>query len=391
MLDKNDCSKSAIIVGGANGVGLSLALCLAKVKQHVYVLDKADPSMPLPKNCTFYPCNLLDMTHDGAINNIKALSQNEEIDTLFITAGFGRVACFDDLQHDEIAPLMGVNTTAIIQIIKLFYAKIKANQRFYTGFMGSIAGLVNSPMFSVYAASKAALFRFAESVNTELEAQGCKNRILNVSPGSIQGTKFDHGENNLQALEGLSMDILDQLYNTGQLYIPKYEETYKNVLEKYQADPSKFGQESYAYKQQSGRTSTRKTTIGYLSGTWDLFHVGHLNVLKNAKKHCDYLKVGVHADASHKGKVNFIPLEERKAILSAIKYVDEVVDAYKEDSDSWEKYGYDKLFVGSDYKGTDRFLKYEEFFKDKGVEIVFFPYTKGTSSTQIREHIKAGS
>lgn len=127
--------------------------------------------------------------------------------------------------------------------------------------------------------------------------------------------------------------------------------------------------------------------IGYLSGTFDLFHVGHLNLLRRAKDACDYLIVGINADASHKGKQTFIPFEERLEIVGAIKYVDKAVPACKEDSEAWEVWHYAKLFVGSDYKGSERFNRYEEYFADKGVEIVYFPYTQGTSSTQIRECI----
>ncbi len=129
-----------------------------------------------------------------------------------------------------------------------------------------------------------------------------------------------------------------------------------------------------------------KTVITY--GTFDLFHIGHLNLLRKAKGQCDYLIVGVHASGSWKGKETYIPFDDRKEIVAGCKYVDEVVDAYDEDSDAWFRYGYTKLFVGSDYKGTDRFLKYERYFKDKNVQIIYFPYTKGISSTQLRNKIK---
>ena len=112
-----------------------------------------------------------------------------------------------------------------------------------------------------------------------------------------------------------------------------------------------------------------------------------MNLLKRAKQQCDYLIVGVHDSGAWKGKETFIPLEERKAIVASCKYVDRVIDSMREDSDVWDVWHYDKLFVGSDYKGTERFNRYEEYFKDKGVEIVYFPYTQGTSSTQIRDAI----
>jgi len=164
------------------------------------------------------------------------------------------------------------------------------------------------------------------------------------------------------------------------------------VIRRSREDVQAFGLSSIEYKQKSGRLDTPtkpQLKIGYLSGTFDLFHIGHLNLLKRAKQYCDYLVVGVHADASHKGKTTYIPFEERKAIVESISYVDQVITSCKEDVDVYKKdiIKYDFLFVGSDYKGTERFNSYEEYFADKGVQIVYFPYTKGTSSTQLREAI----
>ena len=129
--------------------------------------------------------------------------------------------------------------------------------------------------------------------------------------------------------------------------------------------------------------------IGYTTGVYDLFHIGHLNLLKNAKSECDYLIVSVHKSGAWKGKETFISYEQRKAIVGAIKYVDEVADDFSEDSDAWEFYHYDKLFVGSDYKGSDRFKRYEKLLEGKA-KIVYFPYTSSVSSTQLRERIKNG-
>ena len=158
------------------------------------------------------------------------------------------------------------------------------------------------------------------------------------------------------------------------------------MIERYRADPHAFGLQSYAYKENSGRKQNRsQAVIGYLSGTFDLFHIGHLNLLRRAKQHCDYLIVGVHTSGKWKGKETFIPLEERKAIVAACRYVDKVVNACVEDSDAYALWHYDRLFVGSDYKGTERFRRYEEYFQDKGVQIIYFPYTTGTSSTELRQ------
>ena len=154
------------------------------------------------------------------------------------------------------------------------------------------------------------------------------------------------------------------------------------------ADPEKYGIESYDYKISTrGESSKPQIVIGYLSGTFDLFHIGHLNLLKRAKAMCDYLIVGVHKSGAWKGKETFIPFEERTEIVRNIKYVDQVIESFPEDSMAYDALHYDKLFVGSDYKGTERFNRYEEYFSDKGVEIVYFPYTQGTSSTKLRDAI----
>ena len=126
--------------------------------------------------------------------------------------------------------------------------------------------------------------------------------------------------------------------------------------------------------------------MGYLSGTFDLFHIGHLNLLKRAKAECDYLIVGVHRSGSWKGKETYIPFEERCKILESNRYVDRVVESPNEDSDAWNLFHYDKLFVGSDYEGTERFKRYEALLEGKA-QIIYFPYTKSTSSTQLRDAI----
>ena len=129
-------------------------------------------------------------------------------------------------------------------------------------------------------------------------------------------------------------------------------------------------------------------TTGYLSGTFDLFHIGHLNIIRRAKEMCGRLIVGVHETAAFKSGTTFIPFEERLDIIRACRYVDEAVTASDEDSTDWERFHFDILFVGSDYQGSERFRRYEEFFADKGVEIVYLPYTTTTSSSQIRELIR---
>jgi len=379
--------KKAVVIGGANGIGASVARQLINKGYHALILDKASPKEgELPsEGYTYMACNLLVANEEL----YKSLASDTEVEALVITAGYGRVADFEYIHTAEIQNMMQVNAVSTIKIIRHFYERIKDEKEFYTAVMGSIAGLVSSPAFSVYAASKAAVCRFIESVNVELEVAGCKNCILNVSPGSIKGTKFHGGENDPSLTEGLAAEIVEKmLARFDWLYIPEYDEIYKGVIERYKKDPYAFGVESYEYKKSAGRIANKKgVRIGYLSGTFDLFHMGHLNLLKRAKDNCDYLIVGVHPDASHKGKSTFIPFEERKAVVGGCRYVDRVVQSFPEDCDAWDAYRYDVLFVGSDYKGTERFKRYEEYFSDKGVDIVYFDYTQGTSSTQIRERI----
>lgn len=135
-----------------------------------------------------------------------------------------------------------------------------------------------------------------------------------------------------------------------------------------------------------------KMIIGYTTGVYDMFHIGHLNVIKHAKEQCDYLIVGVSVDElvqKEKNKTPIIPYEERAAIVGAIKYVDRVVPQLdKNKVEAWNKYHFQKMFVGSDWKGTPQWKKFEEDFAPLGVEIVYLPHTDGISSTQLRENIK---
>ncbi|EJT5931354.1 adenylyltransferase/cytidyltransferase family protein [Clostridium perfringens] len=132
----------------------------------------------------------------------------------------------------------------------------------------------------------------------------------------------------------------------------------------------------------------KKYKIGYTTGVFDLFHIGHLNILKKAKEQCEYLIVGVTIDelVAYKNKKAVIPFEERMRIVESIKYVDKVVPQKDMNKiGAWEKYKFDVVFVGSDWKGTTQWNEYEKQFKEVGTDVIYFPYTKGTSSTKLRE------
>lgn len=138
--------------------------------------------------------------------------------------------------------------------------------------------------------------------------------------------------------------------------------------------------------------SSDNKKIGYTTGVFDLFHVGHLEILRKAKENCDYLIVGVSTDElvqEYKNKRPIITFDQRIEIIKSIKYVDEVVVQKDRDKISaLHKIGFNIMFVGDDWKGSKIFLELESKFQKHGVEIFYFPYTKNISSTSLRSTLK---
>lgn len=241
--------KRALVVGGANGIGLSIATELAKRAEceKVFIVDKTPLSVEY--DTAKFEYHKFDLT----CGNYSFFDQFKDIDTLIITAGFGRLALFKDLDEQYIIDSMNVNTTAVMRVIHRFYDKIQGVEDFYCGVMVSISGFMSSPFFSVYGASKAALKIFIESVNVELEKSGTSNRILNVSPGSIKGTSFNHEKTDLSQTSSLTNEIINHLEVKDDLFIPQYEDIFQYVLARYHADFRAEGRHSYEYKLNSGR------------------------------------------------------------------------------------------------------------------------------------------
>lgn len=165
-----------------------------------------------------------------------------------ITAGFGKLAHFRDLSEQHIIDSFQVNTLPVLRLINRFYPKLDSSKPFYCGVMVSIAGFLSSPLFSVYGSTKAALRSFIESVNVELVKAGTDNRVLNVSPGYIKGTGFYNGPTDLLTTAVLADQIIAHLESRDDLFIPQYEEVYKEVLQRYHEDFRKEGLRSYDYK-----------------------------------------------------------------------------------------------------------------------------------------------
>ncbi len=140
--------------------------------------------------------------------------------------------------------------------------------------------------------------------------------------------------------------------------------------------------------------NTEHPIIGYTAGVFDMFHVGHLNILKNAKQLCDYLIVAVSTDEvveTNKHKKPIIPYADRVRIVEAIRYVDKVVPQTTYDIDGKKQAAIDHhiqyMFVGSDWKGTDKWNEIENTLSDVGVKVIYLPHTDGISSTMLREKL----
>lgn len=135
----------------------------------------------------------------------------------------------------------------------------------------------------------------------------------------------------------------------------------------------------------------KKYKVGYTTGVFDMFHIGHLNILRRAKEQCEFLVVGVSTDdvvETYKHKRPVIPFEERLAIVGAIRYVDKVIPQTSMDKmKAYETLRFDALFHGSDWKGSAMYNKLVMDFAEIGVDVVFLPHTDGISSTLIREKV----
>lgn len=137
----------------------------------------------------------------------------------------------------------------------------------------------------------------------------------------------------------------------------------------------------------------KKYKNGYLAGVFDLYHVGHLNLIRRAKERCDYLMIGLLTDemvVKLKKNPPYIPFEERKQILESVRYVDQVVAVTEENHEkmkAWNLYHFDCLFSGDDYSQNFYWQKDQRSLQSVGSDIEFFPYTKSTSSTKIKAAI----
>lgn len=236
----------ALVVGGSGGIGLSIVLNLVSQQdwEVVYVIDKN----PIPEEFSSKKIQYVRMDLINSVNH-QVLNMIGDISALYITAGFGHLRYFQELDYRYIENSFAVNALAPIEIIRHYYKKLLGNTPFYCGVMVSIAGRLSSPMFSIYSATKAALSKFIEAVNVELEVQGSNNRILEVSPGSLKGTSFNGGKTEPSLTADIAAEIIARAERSEELYIPQYEEVFRGVIQRYQTEPHKYGIDSYWFKQ----------------------------------------------------------------------------------------------------------------------------------------------
>lgn len=232
-------------------MGLSIAHELAKREEteRIYIVDKA----PLLEEYA-HP-KIESFQFDLTSNDYSFFDHFKDINALMITAGFGKLTLFKDVSEIHIISSFNVNTIPVLRLVHKFYGRLEAKEDFYCGVMVSIAGFMSSPFFAVYGATKAALKIFIESVNVELKKEGSPNCILNVSPGSLKGTSFTAGKTDLSVTAPMATVIIKHLEAKDDLFIPQYDEIFKNVLERYHDDFRAEGEHSYDYKLNSGRVN----------------------------------------------------------------------------------------------------------------------------------------
>lgn len=236
----------ALVVGGSSGIGLSIVLTLVQRSdvEQVFVMDKK--LMPaeyvIQGKITEIECDLSNPDF------LQKLEMCPNVQMLYITAGYGHLKLFGELSSEYISNIFAVNTVAPIQIVRHYYDRMVEQRPFYCAVMVSIAGRLNSPFFSVYSGTKAALSKCIEAVNVELDEHGSLNRILEVSPGSLKGTGFSGGTSNPKLTMDLAREIVTRSERRELLYIPQYDEVFQSVIERYHTDAHQFGKESYLYK-----------------------------------------------------------------------------------------------------------------------------------------------
>ncbi|MDY0143370.1 MAG: SDR family oxidoreductase [Bacteroidales bacterium] len=234
-----------LVIGGSNGVGAAIVSRLIEKNHKIVIFDVVSPTL-LSDRIEYVK---LDLYKDDV--NIVA-RYIEDANGLIITAGIGRVCEFKNITPVEIEKILKVNLVSISMIFRLAYIKMIEDDSFYSMCISSIAGLVSSPLFSVYSASKAGLCKLIEALNIELEFAGSNNRICNVVATSFQNTSFNGSETHLKDLYPLADELIGVMNSKKELHFVD-EQLINLILKRYYDDAHKFSCESYTYKVNNNR------------------------------------------------------------------------------------------------------------------------------------------
>ena len=243
--------KVATIYGASHGLGLATAKHLV---DDGFTVELVGRDFALAQE-TFAATEVADrqvkfIRHDLLADDLSDLFAKvaQKPLAVFYTAGIGRLQPFSDTDTSYVHACYAINAEIPTVLIKKHYGALCGQDAFYLGCVTSIAGQIVSPLFSVYAASKAAASRLIESVNIELMATGSRNRITDFCPGNFSGSSFSGDDTDLPKLAELSGQLIETTFSRAGLFIPDYETIYKSVIERYRNDFEAFGLSSYEYK-----------------------------------------------------------------------------------------------------------------------------------------------
>ena len=235
--------KKIVIIGGTSGLGLSLAIELRNKfsKANILVVGKTKPN----DLCTKFSLDFLKIDLSSPYYDWNFCSDSNFI---IYAAGVGRLTPFEEIDEKDINRTICINATNAIHLINAKKKELISADNCQISVVTSIAGKIPSPLFALYAASKALLSSYISSINIELEKKETKNRIIEIAPGYIEGTALYGKKTNLEKLTSVSNTILNEIENKKCLIIPQDEKLYLEILERAHKNPLEFGNQSYDYK-----------------------------------------------------------------------------------------------------------------------------------------------
>jgi len=235
--------KKIVIIGGTSGLGLSLAIELRNKFSNTNILVAGQTK---PNDlCTKFSLDFLQIDLSSPYYDWNFCSDSNFI---IYAAGIGQITNFDKIEEKDINRTISINATNVIHLINSKKKELISINSCQISVVTSIAGKIPSPLFALYAASKALVSSYISSINIELSKKETKNRIIEIAPGYLEGTALYGKKTNLEKLKDISKTILNGIESQKYLIIPKDEKMYLEILEKAHKNPIEFGNQSYDYK-----------------------------------------------------------------------------------------------------------------------------------------------